>query len=113
MAVQIDALRVATDPTFAASLTQDQWNELAQHPDWMRLVAGQSGVVAASIAAAGDKFMQQAQPPTPASVLNGPYTIVGSKVPRLQGMGIVNGFAQYTEHMNFSGMLYTRTLRSP
>src|SRR5215471_7254216 len=28
-------------------------------------------------------------------------------------MGIVNGFAQYTEHMNFSGMLYTRTLRSP
>src|SRR5690349_171783 len=79
----------------------------------MRLVAEQSELVASTLAANTEKFAQTAQPPTPAAVLNGPYTIVGSKVPRLQGMGIVNGFAQYTEHMNFSGMLYTRTLRSP
>lgn len=113
MAVQIDALRVATDPSFAASLTHDEWRDLASNPDWMRLVAEQSELVAASIVAAGDKVAQAAQPATPPSVLNGPYSIVGNKVPRLQGMGIVNGFAQYTEHMNFAGMLYTRTLRSP
>lgn len=113
MAVQIDALRVAQDPTFAASLTHDEWRELATNPDWMRLVAEQSELVAASIAAAGDKVAQQAQPATPPNVLNGPYTIVGSKVPRLQGMGIVTGMGQYTEHMSMTGMLYTRTLRSP
>jgi xanthine dehydrogenase molybdenum-binding subunit len=113
VAVQIDALRVATDPTFAASLTHDEWQELAHNPDWMRLVAEQSETVAASLAAAGNKVAQTAQPPTPAAVLNGPYTIVGNKVPRLQGIGIVTGLGQYTEHMNFTGMLYTRTLRSP
>ena len=113
MAVQIDALRVAQDPALAASLTADEWRELANNPDWIRLVAEQSELVAASILAAGDKVAQVAQPPTPASVLNGPYTIVGNKVPRLQGMGIVTGMGQYTEHMNMTGVLYTRTLRSP
>jgi hypothetical protein len=112
VAVRIDALRVAQDQQYAASLTPDQWAELAHDPDWMRLVAEQHETVASTVAA-NLETTAQAQPPTPASVLNGPYTIVGSKVPRLQGMGIVNGFAQYTEHMNFSGALYTRTLRSP
>jgi CO/xanthine dehydrogenase Mo-binding subunit len=112
VAVRIDALRVAQDQQYAASLTPDQWAELAHDPDWMRLVAEQHETVASTVAA-NLETTAQAQPPTPASVLNGPYTIVGTKVPRLQGMGIVNGFAQYTEHMNFSGALYTRTLRSP
>jgi CO/xanthine dehydrogenase Mo-binding subunit len=112
VAVRIDALRVAQDQQYAASLTPDQWAELQHDPDWMRLVAEQSELVASTLAA-NVETTAQAQSPTPAAVLNGPYTIVGSKVPRLQGAGIVNGFAQYTEHMNFSGMLYTRTLRSP
>jgi xanthine dehydrogenase molybdenum-binding subunit len=111
VAVRIDALRVAQDQQYAASLTPDQWAELKLDPDWMRLVAEQNELVAGTLAAV--ETTAQAQPATPASVLNGPYTIVGNKIPRLQGMGIVNGFAQYTEHMNFAGMLYTRTLRSP
>src|SRR4051794_17643077 len=103
MAVRIDALRVAQDAEYAASLTHDEWRELAANPDWMRLVAEQNELVASTLAANPDKVAQAVQPPTSAAVLNGPYSIVGTKVPRLQGMGIVNGFAQYTEHMNFSG----------
>jgi xanthine dehydrogenase molybdenum-binding subunit len=112
VAVRIDALRVAQDPQYAAGLTQDQWQALAIDPDWMRLVAEQNELVASTLAA-NLEAQAQPQPTTPDSVLNGPYNIIGNKVPRLQGMGIVNGFAQYTEHMNLSGTLYTRTLRSP
>ncbi|MBV9582668.1 MAG: xanthine dehydrogenase family protein molybdopterin-binding subunit [Chloroflexi bacterium] len=112
MAVHIDALRVAQDPNYAASLTPDDWAQLAHNPDWARLVAEQPETVASALAQAQPPTAQPL-PPTPAAVLNGPYTIIGNKVPRLQGMGIINGFAQYTEHMNFPGALYTRTLRSP
>jgi CO/xanthine dehydrogenase Mo-binding subunit len=110
---RIDALRVAQDQTYAASLTTEEWRELALTPEWQRLVAEQHEVVASTLAANSDQLAQQAQPPTPANVLNGPYTVVGSKIPRVQGIGIVTGLGQYTEHMNFTGVLYTRTLRSP
>jgi CO/xanthine dehydrogenase Mo-binding subunit len=113
VAVRIDALRVAQDANYAATLTQEDWRQLATDPEWMRLVSEQNETVAATLQAHSEKLAQATQPPTPANVLNGPYSILGSKVPRLQGMGIVTGQGQYTEHMNFTGMLYTRTLRSP
>ena len=35
-------------------------------------------------------FAQVTPPATPAQVLNGPYSIVGQKVPRVHGIGIVD-----------------------
>jgi CO/xanthine dehydrogenase Mo-binding subunit len=111
--VRIDALRAAQEPSYAASLTVEDWYTLAGTPEWQQLVAEQSELVASTLAVHGDKFMQQAQPSAPSLVPQGPFSVIGTKVPRVQGMGVVTGLGQYTEHMNFAGMLYTRTLRSP
>jgi CO/xanthine dehydrogenase Mo-binding subunit len=104
---------VAQDPAYAANLTTEQWYTLAGTPEWQQLVAEQSELLASTLAVHGDKLLQQAQPPTSSIVPQGPFNVVGTKVPRVHGMGIVTGLGQYTEHMNLPGMLYTRTLRSP
>ncbi len=113
MAVRIDALRVAQDPSYAASLTAEDWYALAGTPEWQQMVAEQSELIASTMAVHGEKLGQQVQPPAQSLVPPGPFNVIGTKVPRLQGIGIVTGLGQYTEHMNFAGMLYTRTLRSP
>ena len=113
VAARIDALRVAQDPSYASSLNAEEWATVAASPEWQQLVAEQHELVASTLAAHGDKLARQAQPAAPSLVPAGPFSVIGTKVPRLQGMGIVTGQGQYTEHMNFTGMLYTRTLRSP
>jgi len=112
----IDLLRVAQDAQYAASLTAEEWSEIAHSPAWLQMVAEQRELVSATLethAASMPGFAQVAPPATPAEVLNGPYTVVGQKVPRVHGIGVVTGLGQYTEHMTMPGTLYTRTLRSP
>jgi CO/xanthine dehydrogenase Mo-binding subunit len=116
MARTIDALRVAQDAQYAAALTPEDWAALANSPEWLQLVAEQRELVNSTLqthAASLPGFSQVPVPATPAAVLNGPYTVVGQKVPRVHGLGVVTGLGQYTEHMTLPGTLYTRTLRSP
>lgn len=116
MATRIDVLRVAQDPTYAASLTPEELAHLASSPEWLQLVAEQREVVAHALQthSALTPVARQAQPTAPSdAVLSGPYTVVGTNVPRVHGIGIVTGQGQYTEHMTMPGTLYTRTLRSP
>src|SRR5216684_2210087 len=117
MPTTIDALRVATDAKYAASLSPEEWASVAHSPEFLQMASEQRELLAATLqthAASIPGFSQVVAPPaTPAQVLNGPYTVVGSKVPRVHGMGIVTGLGQYTEHMTLPGTLYTRTLRSP
>src|SRR5262245_6513177 len=119
MTRSIDVLRLAQDAQYAAALTAEEWAAVAHSPEFVQMVAEQrelmSGVLQTH-AAAIPGFAQvapPAAPPTPAQVLNGPYTVVGQKVPRMHGLGVVTGLGQYTEHMTMPGTLYTRTLRSP
>jgi CO/xanthine dehydrogenase Mo-binding subunit len=116
MSRTIDALRVATDPSYAAELTAEDWYELVHSADWNRMMAEQRELLEPTLAAQAHMipgFAQVQAPPVPPKVLNGPYTIVGQNVPRVQGIGVVTGLGQYTEHLTPTGMLYTRTLRSP
>jgi xanthine dehydrogenase molybdenum-binding subunit len=116
MARTIDVLRVATEPAYAAELTAEEWYEVARSAEWNQMLAEQRELLEPTLAAQRSMlpgFMQQTAPPVPSQVLNGPYTIVGQKVPRVQGLGVVTGLGQYTEHMTQPGTLYTRTLRSP
>src|SRR5229473_4582684 len=107
----IDALRVATDAQYAASLSQEEWATLAHSPDFQQMMAEQSELLAATLethAASIPGFSQvSVNPPVPPVVLNGPYTIVGQKVPRIHGLGVVTGIGQYTEHMTVPNTLYT------
>jgi CO/xanthine dehydrogenase Mo-binding subunit len=116
MAIKIDLLRVAQDARYAAALTPEELATVAAMPEWQQMLAEQRELVAGALqthAALGGGFAQVQPPATPANVLNGPYTIVGTKVPRIHGLGVVTGQGQYTEHMTMPGTLYTRTLRSP
>src|SRR5712691_3427729 len=116
MAHTIDFLRVATDVQYAATLTPEELASVAQSPEWLQMVAEQRELVAGALqthASLSTGFAQIAPPAPPAQVLNGPYTVVGTKVPRVHGLGVVTGQGQYTEHMTLPGTLYTRTLRSP
>ena len=116
MATRIDVLRVATDAEYAASLSSEEWASVAYTPEFQQMAAEQRELLSATLdkhAASIPGFSQVTPPATPAEVLNGPYSVVGQKVPRVHGLGIVTGLGQYTEHMTMPGMLYTRTLRSP
>jgi len=112
----IDLLRVATDKAYAASLTPEEIATIAGSPEWLQMVAEQHELVSSALDAHAGLTIGQAAP-APAQVapevLNGPYKILGQMIPRVHALGIMNGQAQYTEHMSMPGTLYTRTLRSP
>ncbi len=115
MATTIDFLRVATDAQYAAGLTPEELASVAQSPEWAQMMAEQRELVSSALQThvSLGGYAQVTPPATPAQVLNGPYSIVGQKVPRVHGIGVVTGLGQYTEHMTMPGTLYTRTLRSP
>jgi len=115
MAVRIDALRAAMDSAYAAKLTAAEWFELAQSPEWTQLVAEQRELVASTLELYGSMIpgFMQAQPAPPPPVPTGPFSVIGKNVPRIQGLGIVTGLGQYTQHITAHGALHTRTLRSP
>src|SRR5437899_3772286 len=115
MATTIDFLRVATDAQYAAGLTPEELASVAQSPEWAQMMAEQRELVSSALQThvSLGGYAQVTPPATPAQVLNGPYSIVGQKVPRVHGLGVVTGLGQYTEHMTMPGTLYTRTLRSP
>src|SRR2546423_5015682 len=111
---RIEAVRVAQDAAYAASLSDADWQTLAQDHEWQQLVAEQSEMVANAIAAhghklgyAGDAATSRA-PAAPAAA----FKVIGTDVARMQGIGIVTNLGQYTENMRMPGMLFMRTLRS-
>src|SRR3989442_1121997 len=53
---QIEAVRVAQDAAYAASLSDADWQQLAQDPTWQELVAEQSELVSSVIAVHGHKL---------------------------------------------------------
>lgn len=112
---QIDAVRVAQDAAYAASLSDADWYQLAQDPTWQVLAAEHSEMVASVLAVHGHKLpganagngtLNTEIPPTLAT------KIVGTDIARVHGLGIVTNLGQYTENMRMPGMLFVRTLRS-
>lgn len=115
MAVSIDALRVALDPEYAASLSEADWGELALDPVWQQMVAEQSELVSRVLAAHGDKLSGAAAQSTTASVASqaaASFQVVGKPIARMQGLGIVTELGRYTQHLQMPGMVFMRTLRS-
>src|SRR2546427_1862741 len=112
---QIEAVRVAQDAAYAASLTDAQWQQLAQDPSWQELVAEQSEMVAPVIAVHGHKLpgaSLAASTATRETALPAAFKVVGTDVARVQGIGVVTNLGQYAENLRMPGMLFMRTLRS-
>jgi len=125
MELKVDALRVVQDPEYAASLTDDQWRALDYDPVWNELVGEFPEMTAPVLTlyaaqlgqrAARPQATSQAPAARPAAQpVSQPETfdVIGTRVPRLHGLGIVTNLGHYTENMRKNGMLFTRTLRSP
>jgi CO/xanthine dehydrogenase Mo-binding subunit len=111
---QIEAVRVAQDAAYAASLSDSDWYALSMDPAWQEMVAEQSELVADVIAKYGSKIPGiggGASAPSEIPVFR-PFKVIGQDIARVQGYGIVTEKGQYTENLRMSGMLFMRTLRS-
>src|SRR5437667_1602372 len=124
MEQNIDALRVVQAPQYAASLSEGQWRILANDPVWNELVGEFHEMTAPVIALYAAQLGQAAprpraaQPPAarpaPAAASEPPrFDVIGKRVPRLHGLGVVTNLGHYCENMRMNRMLFTRTLRSP
>src|SRR5256712_1344654 len=112
---QLEAVRVAQDAAYAASLSDADWQQLAQDPTWQELVAEQSEMVSSVIAVHGHKLpgaARAAESATHQAAIPAALKVVGTDVARVQGIGVVTNLGQYTENLRMPGMLFMRTLRS-
>ncbi len=120
MALKVDPVRVVQDPAYAAGLTSAHWKLLAEDPEWNEMV-GESPEMVEPVLALYAQRMEQAAPQALSGAgeaeaetdSSAPFQVVGKRVPRLHGLGVVTAIGQYTENMRMPGMLFTRTLRSP
>ena len=117
MALKVDALRVVQDPAYAARLTDAQWYALSDDPEWDEIVgefeemaAPVMELYAAKLGMAAPRAVQSA---SAASAPAEQFQVIGKRVPRLHGLGIVTSLGKYVQNMRMPGMLHTRTLRSP
>jgi xanthine dehydrogenase molybdenum-binding subunit len=114
MAARIDALRVAYDLDYAASLNEAQWQALILQPDWQLMWAENMDILEPVLTRFGARIGYFQQQPAPARVIpQGPFEVIGKAIPRMHGFGHVTGFGQFTEHKTEPGMLFMRELVSP
>ena len=114
MALKVDALRVVQDPAYAASLTDSQWHALTDDPAWDELVGEFEEMTAPVMELYAAKLgMAAPQAATPPPAQAEQFGVIGKRVPRLHGLGVVTNLGKYTQNMRMPGMLHTRTLRSP
>jgi len=110
---RVDALRVAVDPKYAASLSDAEWALVVASPEWHILTAEHGDLMAPVMSQFADRLVA-AQPQAPVRPIpEGPFNVIGKPAPRLHGFGHVTGFGQYSEHMTQPGMVFMRTLGSP
>src|SRR5512140_1501856 len=110
---KLDAVRAAQDAAYADSLTDSEWQALAQDPTWQQLQAEQPEFLVNVLAAHGSKLPGAGTPSTNTEIpIQGPFKVIGTDISRMQGIGIVTNQGQYTEHTRVAGMLFMRTLRS-
>lgn len=117
MALKVDPVRVVQDPAYAASLTEAHWKVLAGDAEWNEMVGEYPEMVEPVLARYGQQMGEgspKASPSTAGSSdTEAPFHVVGKRVPRLHGLGVVTQNGQYTENMRMPRMLFTRTTRSP
>jgi CO/xanthine dehydrogenase Mo-binding subunit len=117
MALRIDPLRVVRDPEYAATLTDADWHALVSDPVWDELVGEHQEMIAPALTLYAQQMGVAAPRPAtasrPATETPRQFDVIGKRVPRLHGLGVVTSLGQYTQNMRMPGMLHTRTLRSP
>ncbi|TME38405.1 MAG: xanthine dehydrogenase family protein molybdopterin-binding subunit [Chloroflexi bacterium] len=107
----LDALRVLQDPTYAATLTAEEWEALSTNAEWRHLAEEYADVVRQAVEV---PTMAQIAPPAPnLGYQQTDFKVLGTRPPRVQGLGVVSNVGWYTENLNRGGQLFMVTLRSP
>src|SRR5438067_3027698 len=108
----LDAARVIADPTYAATLTAEEWEALSLNAEWMHITEEYADVVAQTVGSA----QPLAHTPPPAQNIGAQQTnfrVLGTRPRRVQGLGVVSNVGWYTENLNRGNQLFMVTLRSP
>ena len=117
--LQVDVMKAVHDARYAASLRSEQWEALSRSPEFDELVGeypelaqrfiaanranlAPFGVGVARKAAANTSLQQEQE-----------FAVLGKRIPRIQGLGVVTDLGNYVSNMSMPRMLHQRTLRSP
>src|SRR5512144_921743 len=106
MATKVDVLRSVQDANYAATLTHEDWYELSRNPLFRDLAAEVPELTAPLFERFGlDPFAGGAPPMNP-TLATTDFTVVGKRMPRTHGIGIVTGIGRYSENMTMPGMVF-------
>jgi len=109
MANKVNVLQAIQDESYAAGLTQEQWNELIQDPVFHEISADIPELTAPLYARFGANGDSSRSNPSLAVT---DFSVIGTKQVRTHGLGIVTGIGRFSENMTMPGMVFMRTLRS-
>ncbi|MBI4578673.1 MAG: xanthine dehydrogenase family protein molybdopterin-binding subunit [Planctomycetes bacterium] len=113
--IKTDVVRAVQDPRYAAGLSDPEWQALRASPEWDELIGEWPELAAPFIDRHANRLSTfrptafQVQAPQ----AGGPFEVLGKRIPRIQGLGVVTGIGRYVQNRTVPGMLYMRTLRSP
>lgn len=105
----VDVLRAVQDESYAAELTQEQWDELVRDPLFHEISADIPELTAPILARFGADGVSARSNPSLAVT---DFAVIGKKQVRTHGLGVVTGVGKYSENMVMAGMVFMRTLRS-
>jgi len=116
--LHVDVMKAVHDARYAASLTTAEWEELARSPEFDELQGEYAELAARFIAANRAKLAPfgvgvHERPAANRSLAEGEFTVLGQRIPRIQGLGVVTDLGNYVQNMTLPRMLHLRTLRSP
>src|ERR1700732_4032427 len=110
---ELDAHRVIADPTYAATLTAEEWAALSLNAEWVHLNEEYKDVVNLTVGALVPQMAQIAPRARNLGAQQTQFKVLGTAPPRVQGLGVVSNVGWYTENLNRGGQLFMVTLRSP
>ncbi|CAG0943150.1 xanthine dehydrogenase YagR molybdenum-binding subunit [Anaerolineae bacterium] len=118
MAKQVDVIRAIQDTKYADSLTTEQWRDLAASSEWNLMLGEMHEVVEPFIEKYADKLPSvggngNSHDAPNATLAATDLAVLGKRILRVQGLGIVTGVGRYTQHLAPKNVLIMKTLRSP
>jgi len=97
---EVTAISVLQDPALAASLSVEEWATLQQTADWAHLVEEYSDVIATQLGASVPALAQIAPPAPNLGAQQTQFKYLGTRPPRVQGLGVVSNVGWYTQNLN-------------
>jgi len=110
--IKVDALQAALDEKYASQITQEQWNELSRDPVWRDLAAEVPELTAPLAARFGLNGNGSGHPVSNPTLAIDSFNVVGKRMPRTHGVGIVTSIGKYTQHMIGENMVFMKVLGS-